>query len=321
MTNIGGKMAVTVLSDFSVFPYPRVVRVEPSSLCNLKCIHCPTGSKRDIKRGNMSDEVFYKIIEEIKAYNGVDVVVLYHGGEPFMNKNIFEMINVLKSMGIRFIKIVTNGMLIKDEMLPKIIKSGLDSIEFSLDGLSSEENNQIRRGGNYCQVASTIKKLISMKTNLRATTPDVYIANTQIPLEADIKNGVKVSTPKYILNDFSDFEGKIGFKNTYMLKWPGFDCSNTYKLVGGPTAKNSQPSDYCNNVVETITIRWNGDVVPCCYDISSNYVIGNIMEQPLPEIWNNERYKKIRKSIHSRRYIPLCANCNVIRPQLFVVKK
>jgi len=226
-------MAYTVFHDFSVHPCPRVVRIEPSSLCNLRCIHCPTGSNQDIKRGNMLDCVFDKIIEEINAYNAVDVVVLYHGGEPFLNKNIFKMINMLRSMGIRFIKIVTNGVLIKDETLLMIIKSGLNNIEFSLDGLSPEENNQIRKRGNYYQVASTIKKLLSMKTDLRAITPDIYIVNTQIPTEADIKKRVKISTPKYILNDFSNFKGKIGFKNTYMLKWPGFDCFDKYKLVEG----------------------------------------------------------------------------------------
>ena len=94
-------MAITIFPDFSVFPLPRVVRIEPSSLCNLKCIHCPTGTKRDIKGGNMPDEVFCKIIEELKAYNGVDVVVLYHGGEPFLNKNIFGMIQLQEIVDIQ----------------------------------------------------------------------------------------------------------------------------------------------------------------------------------------------------------------------------
>ena len=306
---------------YSRLPLPRVVRIEPSSLCNLRCTHCPIGTRQDVnKRGNMTNRVWCKIVEELKSYNNVNVVVLYHGGEPFFNKNIFSMIDTLKSMGIPFVKIVTNGTLIKDEMLPEIIKSGLDSIEFSLDGLSPEENNQIRIGSDYYQVASTIKKLLSLKNNLRANKPDIFIANTQIPTESDIKKNVQVSTPKYLLDDFSDFEGKIGFKNTYMLKWPGFDCFDDYRVVEGPMTKNHKLSNYCNHVMETITFRWNGDVVPCCYDTTSNYVIGNIMEQPLSEIWNNKRYKNLRKSIHLQQYLPLCVNCSVIKPQLFVVK-
>ena len=313
-------MPITVSSDFSVFPLPRVIRIEPSGLCNLRCTHCPTGVNKNVKLGIMSKKVFSRIVEELKSYKGVDVVVLYHSGEPFLNKNIFEMIHILKALGIRFIKTVTNGMLIKNEMLPMIIESGLDSIEFSLDGLSPEENNQIRRGGDYYKVASIIKGLLSLKNRLRSLYPEVYIVNTQIPNRITIKKGVEVSTPKYIEDDFSDFKGQIGFKNTYMRKWPGFKHSKNYELVEGPTAKKSLPSNYCNHVVEITTLRWNGDVVPCCYDITNEYVIGNVLQQPLRDIWNNEKYRELRRSIHLRKYLSLCVQCKEIKPQLVVAK-
>jgi radical SAM protein with 4Fe4S-binding SPASM domain len=313
--------AFKIASDFSVTPLPRVVRIEVSSLCNLQCIVCPTGTKYVGKRGNMSRKVFYKIINEIKAYNGVDVVVLYHGGEPFLNKNIFEMIDTVKSMGIPFVKTVTNGTLLNEEMLVKIVDSGLDSISFSIDGLSPEENDQIRKGADYYQIASVIKKLLSIKKSKGVSTPIIRIGNMQIPTEEDIRSGKEISTPEYILNDFSEFKEEIIFENTYMLKWPGFDCSDQYVLVEHQSSQCSQPSNYCDSVIELITFRWNGDVVPCCYDITSEYVIGNIMKQPLCEIWNNERYKEIRKSIHTRQYVPLCLNCIMIKPQLFVARK
>ncbi|KKL60605.1 hypothetical protein LCGC14_2203620, partial [marine sediment metagenome] len=58
-----------------------------------------------------------------------------------------------------------------------------------------------------------------------------------------------------------------------------------------------------------ITIRWNGDVVPCCYDIMSEYVIGNIRENSLEEIWNNERYNNIRKGIEIGHPVEICGGC------------
>ena len=85
---------------------------------------------------------------------------MYHGGEPFLNKQIFEWIGVIKSMGAGFVKTVTNGILLTDDMLIRVVESGLDSIEFSIDGQSPEENNTIRIGSDYQQVAETIKSLI-----------------------------------------------------------------------------------------------------------------------------------------------------------------
>lgn len=75
--------------------------------------------------------------------------------------------------------------------------------------------------------------------------------------------------------------------------------------------------NYCPHPVETATIRWNGDVVACCYDLTNKYIMGNIKESNLANIWNNEKYKKLRRSIHDRKYLPLCYNCHVIRPEQF----
>ena len=131
---------------------PQVVRIEPASVCNLKCIHCATGILEDKNRGVMSLETFEIVIKEIKALNP-RVVVLYHGGEPFINKNIFNMIRQLKSCGIGFIKTVTNSTLLDQSMLLEIIQSRLDSIEFSLDGTSPEENDEMRGKVSACALS------------------------------------------------------------------------------------------------------------------------------------------------------------------------
>lgn len=307
--------------DFSVSPLPRVMRIETSSLCNLRCICCPTGTSPSGNRGNMSEEVFNKIVDEIKTYNGVDVAVLYHGGEPFLNNNIFNMIETLKDIGIPFVKTVSNGMALKEEILPRIIESGLDSIEFSLDGQSPEENNKIRKGCDYNNVVSVIKKLLVMKKQMNYMTPQVHVANMQIPTIEELHDEKGISTPDYLVNEFSEFDGEINFKNTYMIKWPGFDCADQFEIYEESDHENMKLSNYCEQVIELITFRWNGDIVPCCYDITSSYIVGTIMEQPLCDIWNNERYKAIRRSIHRRKFISLCKNCVMINPKHYVVKK
>ena len=58
--------------DFSVSSLPRVIRIEVSGLCNLRCIHCPTGVQKGDKGGIMSLDVFDRIVDEIKKYMGVD---------------------------------------------------------------------------------------------------------------------------------------------------------------------------------------------------------------------------------------------------------
>lgn len=306
-------------ADFSVTALPRVIRIEPAGACNLHCIHCPTGTRTDLERGVMSKKVFAEIIKQLERYRCADVVVLYHGGEPFLNRNFFSMVRDLKLLGIRFIKTVTNGMMITPEMIEPLLFCGLDAIEFSLDGNSPDENDLIRRGAKYLQIVAIIKNLLEARRRAKAQIPEILIATTIIPDSRSFRSTDPIKTPNHLESEFEDFLGEIKFKTTYMIKWPGFECGHEFELL--QPAKSEMPGNYCDLVIESTTIRWNGDVVPCCYDLMSEYVIGNIMNEPLESIWNNEQYRSLRESIHRRSFKPLCAHCNVVVPGTYVARR
>ena len=89
--------------------FPRVVRIEPAAKCNLACSHCPTGTV-EMVRGLMSNEVFERTFEQVKQnIEYIKVIVLYHGGEPLLNKNFYKMASAVRGVSQRLIiKTVTN---------------------------------------------------------------------------------------------------------------------------------------------------------------------------------------------------------------------
>lgn len=291
---------------------PEVIRIEPSSLCNLRCIHCPTGQGKNKSLGIMNIKVFDRIFENIRSIPP-RVVVLYHGGEPFLNEDIFKMIDKVKSLDNIFIKIDTNGMLLNEELMLKIIESKVDSLYISLDGLSPEENNNIRRGCDYNKVVGNVKRLMELKRKFKSPFPKIKIANVQIPRACTLGKEVP-DMPKYIVNDFLEYKDEVEFQSVYSLKWFGLGR----KDFGVVKDNKCKKSNYCDMVVNTITFRWNGDVVPCCYDITSEYVIANILDSTLKEIWNNKKYVELRRSIITGNNIPLCKDCRVLDKSSFI---
>lgn len=281
-------------------PYPPgVLRLEPSSLCNLKCIHCPT-SCVPLKRGIMSLDIFQKIICEVKDAPP-RVAVLYHGGEPFFNKDIFYMAKSLKNIGVSFVKTVTNGMLLTDETVSRISESEFDQIEFSIDGNSPMENNAIRRGSDYQTLSNVIKKLLDLLLDKGSESKlKICISNVQIPTEEELyRNNGNPKVPDYLLKDFLNYSKKkiVTFKTFYPIIWPSYPLDKTiHKMVLLPsTHSNSVP--YCDHLQNTLTVRQNGDIVACCYDITNSFVIGNITQTSLKEIWNNKKYSDLRRGI------------------------
>jgi radical SAM protein with 4Fe4S-binding SPASM domain len=61
------------------------------------------------------------------------------------------------------------------------------------------------------------------------------------------------------------------------------------------------------------TVDFAGRVVGCCRDLRSEYVLGNLLEQPAAQIWNGDRMVSLRKALAAKRPqdIGICKACDV----------
>lgn len=120
--------------------------MDPSSLCNLRCLWCPSGHddlirKTGRKQCTMDYNLFCKLIDSAKDFEcQVNVLRLYKEGEPLVNHRYADMIAYAKRLG-RFGRIdtTTNGVLLNPELNRRIVDAGLDQINISVNGMSTEQ--------------------------------------------------------------------------------------------------------------------------------------------------------------------------------------
>lgn len=65
--------------------------------------------------------------------------------------------------------------------------------------------------------------------------------------------------------------------------------------------------DRCVSIFSAVEINSNGDMSPC--RDYHDFVVGNVKEQTITELWNSEPYKKFRKSISEKGLMPVCTRC------------
>ena len=157
-----------------------------------------------------------------------------------------------------------------------------------------------------------MKKLLLKKIELHSKTPNICISNVQIPTKIQVEQKVEPEIPQFLHDEFADFLGQIKFQSGFAIKWAGWEFPADFTLTENSVLKSSL--NYCDQLMQTITIRWNGDVVLCCYDIAGQFVLGNIMKESISEIWNNLEYRKLRKNIFEKNYPSLCKKCKMISP-------
>lgn len=273
-------------------------------------------------RGLMAWETFEKVLAEInKNLDSVKVVVLYHGGEPLLNKHFFKMARAIKNAGEIFIKMNSNGMVMTPSIAKELVSSGIDTVYFSLDGLSKDENDLVRKGACANTIIKNIKSLIDIKREMKASTPEIVITTTQFA--RDVEGSCKIPNeseiPTWITEVFSGDYSVSGFKSYFAIKWPEMgDFTGNFNLHSNPKQKLLT---YCDHVENTVTVRADGSVVACCYDLLNNLVMGNIHNNTLSEIWANSKYVSLRRSIAEGCPPVFCRNCGVISPTQHLIPK
>jgi radical SAM protein with 4Fe4S-binding SPASM domain len=305
------------MPDDATDTFPDVLRIEAVGLCNFNCVHCPTGTAPNNRRV-LRPEKFHEILDQLKAQAYVPrVVVLYHGGEPLLNKNLASYVSELKAYGVGKTVITTNASLLTADRARELILAGLDQLKVSFDGESADENDQIRVNGDFRRDAGNLLAFLRIKKELGRLNPDVVISNIRICDEKTIRESpcdpeiVFDRAPAYLEEFFAEFKDEIVFQSSPAMVWPGYEKFGSFFEVDLPP---NNPT-YCALLFETTTIMSNGDIVPCCYDLPGEAAFGNVSDKTPFEIWRGPEYTKFRNDFRERKYSSLCEKCLYVRPR------
>ena len=170
---------------------PQMLSIELTDKCNLECNYCYGEFK---KRGkcfwNLED---LKSLFDTLSKEGAMILELT-GGEPLLHPNFNEIL-LLALSKFRMINVLTNGILIKKELI-EIVSQYKNRIAFqvSIDGCS-EETNRIIRGvkNTYNKTLNAIKQL----RDIGALYKVIYMSTEEnmheIPMICELfrKEGIK----------------------------------------------------------------------------------------------------------------------------------
>ncbi len=278
--------------------YPYWLTIDPSNFCTLKCPFCPTGQGRDSRtKAMLSLDNFKRVIEELGPY--LIHIDFCNWGEPFLNKQIYEMIKLAKQYHIDT-KVDSNFNCLNEQDAENLILSGLDKLIVSIDGASSETYSKYRVGGDYNKVINNLKLLLNKKEELSKTYP--YICWQFLVFR---HNEHEIEKVKRIGRDLGV---DVGITTAFIGNKDWIPLNKDYSHYRSEEVNESCTSGYfkkpqeaiCNWPWEAIVINPNGSVSPCCSVEDEKDDFANILERSFKDIWNNEEYRQSRRFIKDR---------------------
>jgi radical SAM protein with 4Fe4S-binding SPASM domain len=295
---------------------PFTVLIEPSSLCNFKCIQCFQSIKADSyftrNRGNMPMARFRRVIEQLKGWSGPKIKVLKLSlyGEPLVNPDFCEMLRMAQEADVaERIETTTNASLLSRNVAEKLVEYQLDYARVSIYASEQERHRAITGSSmaistihDNLRVLQEIKKRNgSEKPFVSCKMLDAYCEGNErfISMYQDVADEAYIDKPhSWIKVDGADFI-KDYYKDGAVGVITDLNLNSTRRIA-------------CPMAFTTMAIRSNGGISPCCVDFIGGTNLGNVDECSLQVIWDSDPWYEFQKmQIDDRKHENnSCARCD-----------
>jgi len=289
---------------------PFSLSIEPTTACNLGCPECPSGLKQFTRpTGKLDLDLHKEMLSQVKK--SVFYINYYFQGEPFLHPQFLDLIREAKKAKI-YTATSTNAHFISKEKAEEIVKSGLDRLIISIDGMTQATYEQYRVHGQLEKVIEASRFLVEAKKQLRSSTPHLifqFLAvkpnEHEIPAVFSLANELEIDEVRIKTAQFYNFDDG----NTLM---PTNEKYSRYKRTfSGKYILKGDPGNHCWRMWSGSVLTWDGKVVPCCFDKDAQHSMGSLEKQSFQEIWRTEKYRNFRQAILSnRKEIDICSNCS-----------
>ena len=319
-----------------LFTYPQVIQFGVTNKCNIQCWFCGTRFIRGKDRKTLPIELYRKVSKEFFPFAGQ--IKFNQDGEFFMHPHFEEMLLTASRFPAE-IEVSTNGMLLNEGTARFLVEKRIHLLTISMDGATRKTVESIRSGLDFNRVMENIQNInrwklhhgsrfpvlsfhcAAMKRNLDELVSLIELAHR---MEVDVVNIAHV-----VIYDWMD-EYESPF---YHKEWCNrvmeearkraeeleitLVCPKPFSLQEEACQGDGKTGGSCSTSAAICKIPWvhvvlrpNGDVVPCCMMWEDGEVMGNLFEANLREIWNNERYQHLRKTVNRSPELDKCIACN-----------
>lgn len=287
------------------------IELEVTNQCNAFCPYCYNSSSIKLTPISLSLEKCTEVLEY--AYSVGVRCVWWLGGEPLLNKDIFNMLSTARNIGIKENVLFTNGLKLNNNFICEKVVELVDILIFHLDTIDKHEfaNMHIKAttaNRNYSFYEDLHTRMVKGIAHLLSYGFDPMKVRHNITLSKSVLDSFE-QTIKWGIKE-------MGFSMATLI--PMFSCgrgleieSNTFltlneiesafkiraQVEGRPELLLLGPSEYCKQYqLTTCCITSKGDVLPYA---GIDTVVGNVYEKPFDRIFNENMHTLMFKDVQT----------------------
>ncbi|CCK81676.1 putative oxidoreductase [Desulfobacula toluolica Tol2] len=308
--------------------YPIYMEISPTGACNHRCSFCGLDFMKYSSR-KIDISVLKKRLPEFGRL-GLKSIMYAGEGEPFLHKDIAEMIMLSKESGIDA-AVTSNGVLFKKKLAENIlsycswikfsINSGTPDTYAKIHGTKSEDFKTVidnlcyaaeyrEKHGIKCTLGVQILLLPEVESEIELLTKIVRDIGMDYLVVKPYSQHPQSITKKYKDIVYSKYDYLYGKLKEY--------DSDTFSVIVRLNTMRSWDKCYknyekCFGLPFWSYIDAGGNVWGCSVYLNDNrFFYGNIIDNSFQEIWESDRRKKSMNFVENELSVSKCRiNCRM----------
>jgi radical SAM protein with 4Fe4S-binding SPASM domain len=301
-------------NHFKNNPHLTQFQVELTSRCNERCVHCYIPHENKIS--DIEPALFYDTLDQLRGMGVLSLTL--SGGEPMLHPRFAEFLRKAKDSDFS-INVLSNLTLLNDEIIAEMKANRLSSVQVSLYSTKPDIHDSITKvPGSFYKTRNAILRLIENDIPLQIGCPvmkqnkNSYVAVSKWAEEHKVR-----AIADYIMmarydHTTSNLDNRLsldevgGIIKDIIKNDP--DYEERLREADFTEVERRDLSDdvLCGVCISSICMVANGNIYPCAG--WQDYVVGNIAQTPLREIWDRSPKVQYLRSLR-RRDLPKCMNC------------
>ncbi len=302
------------LADIIPIEAPFTVYIEQTRVCNIKCFYC-IHSTRDDKDGefkqleyelkHMDFDDYMKIINELAQFpkGSVKRIVFSGLGEPLANPRLPELVKIAVEKEIAGrVEIITNGLLLTNDTVDKLIDAKISNINISIQGITGEQYKKVcDRNVDFEAFINNLKYLKEKKKDTQ-----VYIKAIDAAFETKVEEDT-------FYEIFSPLADRIYVEHLVQMQQSHENIKGQVDASKDFFGKECDPNrKVCGQSFYFLQIGCDLDTFPCPVPgLPKSLSMGNLKDNTVQEIWTGSRRKEHLKTMLrlEKDTIPECSGC------------
>ncbi len=310
----------TKLENVVPLETPFSAHIDICSVCNFKCSFCfqadIAGMKAvGLKRGLMEIELFKKIVDDLTQFKDkLKKVKIGNHGEPTLHPLLPQMIGYVSSQNVaEIVEIFTNGSKLNPKLNKEMIDAGLQRINISIEGLTSERYQQV--AGVKMDMEKLVKNIKHLYENRKNCKIYIKIADktSSLDKEDDSIFTLNEQEREYFYSTFGNICDEI-YIESIVPQWAETqeEKQNPIQATGMYDQEIKRYKEICPFTFMYLHFNWDGTTSPCTLDWPKKVLIGNATKETALEIWKGNKLKDLQiAQLEGKRHkINFCNDCS-----------